>query len=163
MYQTVFYFYFEVGHAFTLVMNMDYCRISFLVGVHSLSTGTFEGLRGLFDSPLQESIEIMEYLGLYSPNLLRIDKIFDLWVMMKAMSMMVTFIHHGPRSLATIRETGLPGDRGRLEPVTEIVLFPPNSYELIPSFSSSKLPNAIGAVSITIGLQVAQASHLASS
>jgi hypothetical protein len=35
------------------------------------STGTFEGLRGLFDSPLQESIEIMEYLGLYSPNLLR--------------------------------------------------------------------------------------------
>jgi hypothetical protein len=83
--------------------------------------------------------------------------------MMKAMSMMVTFIHHGPRSLATIRETGLPGDRGRLEPVTEIVLFPPNSYELIPSFSSSKLPNAIGAVSITIGLQVAQASHLASS
>jgi hypothetical protein len=50
-----------------------------------------------------------------------------------------------------------------LEPVIEIVLFPPNSYQLIPSFSSSKLPNAIGAVLITISLQVAQASHLASS
>jgi E3 ubiquitin-protein ligase HUWE1 len=39
------------------------------------STGTSEGLRGLIDSSLPQSIKkIMEYRGLFGPNLLPLGK-----------------------------------------------------------------------------------------
>lgn len=90
------------------------------------STGTSEGLRGLIDSTLPQSIKkIMEYRGLFGPNLLPL-----------AMNIMATFIHNEPTSLATIQEAGLPQVFYRvieagLEPVIELI---------------QAIPNAIGAL-----------------
>ncbi|KAG1775444.1 hypothetical protein EV702DRAFT_1280045 [Suillus placidus] len=90
------------------------------------STGTSEGLRGLIDSTLPQSIKkIMEYRGLFGPNLLPL-----------AMNIMATFIHNEPTSLATIQEAGLPQVfykviEAGLEPVIELI---------------QAIPNAIGAL-----------------
>lgn len=90
------------------------------------STGTSEGLRGLIDSTLPQSIKkIMEYRGLFGPNLLPL-----------AMNIMATFIHNEPTSLATIQEAGLPQVFYKvievgLEPVIELI---------------QAIPNAIGAL-----------------
>ncbi|KAG1732222.1 uncharacterized protein EDB91DRAFT_677858 [Suillus paluster] len=90
------------------------------------STGTSEGLRGLIDSTLPQSIKkIMEYRGLFGPSLLPL-----------AMNIMATFIHNEPTSLPTIQEAGLPQVfykviEAGLEPVIEVI---------------QAIPNAIGAL-----------------
>ncbi|KAF9241543.1 hypothetical protein BU15DRAFT_87134 [Melanogaster broomeanus] len=90
------------------------------------STGTSEGLRGLIDSTLLQSIKkIMEYRGLFGPGVLPL-----------AMNIMATFVHNEPTSLPTIQEAGLPQvfyktiETG-VEPVIEVI---------------QAIPNAIGAL-----------------
>lgn len=101
------------------------------------STGTSEGLRGLIDSTLPQSIKkIMEYRGLFGPNLLPLGKHSRCFVGCltdddEAMNIMATFIHNEPTSLPTIQEVGLPQVfykviEAGLEPVIEVSsLFPP--------------------------------------
>lgn len=100
------------------------------------STGTSEGLRGLIDSTLPQSIKkIMEYRGLFGPNLLPLGKHSRYFVGCftdddEAMNIMATFIHNEPTSLPTIQEVGLPQVfykviEAGLEPVIEVgSLFP---------------------------------------
>lgn len=79
------------------------------------SSGTSEGLRGLIDSTLLQSIKkIIEYRGLFGPSVLPLGA-FDLlaiksWILTasEAMNIMATFVHNEPTSLPTIQEAGLP-------------------------------------------------------
>ncbi|KAF9227402.1 hypothetical protein BS17DRAFT_727628 [Gyrodon lividus] len=90
------------------------------------SSGTSEGLRGLIDSSLVQSIKkIMEYRGLFGPSVLPL-----------AMNIMATFVHNEPTSLPTIQEAGLPqvfykAIETGVEPVIEVI---------------QAIPNAIGAL-----------------
>ncbi|KAI6119856.1 hypothetical protein EDD16DRAFT_1895336 [Pisolithus croceorrhizus] len=90
------------------------------------SSGTAEGLRGLIDSSLLQSVKkIMEYRGLFGPSVLPL-----------AMNIMATFVHNEPTSLPTIQEAGLPqvfyqAIEAGLEPFIEVV---------------QAIPNAIGAL-----------------
>ncbi|KIJ18752.1 hypothetical protein PAXINDRAFT_167299 [Paxillus involutus ATCC 200175] len=90
------------------------------------SSGTSEGLRGLIDSTLLQSIKkIMEYRGLFGPSVLPL-----------AMNIMATFVHNEPTSLPTIQEAGLPqvfyqAIETGVEPVIEVI---------------QAIPNAIGAL-----------------
>ncbi|KAG6372318.1 hypothetical protein JVT61DRAFT_7758 [Boletus reticuloceps] len=99
-----------------------------LRSVHRMmqSTGTSEGLRGLIDSTLLQSIKkIIEYRGLFGPSVLPL-----------AMNIMATFVHNEPTSLPTIQEAGLPevfykAIETGVEPVIEVI---------------QAIPNAIGAL-----------------
>ncbi|KAG9316564.1 hypothetical protein JVU11DRAFT_2615 [Chiua virens] len=90
------------------------------------STGASEGLRGLTDSTLLQSIKkIIEYRGLFGPSVLPL-----------AMNMMATFVHNEPTSLPTIQEAELPevfykAIETGVEPVIEVI---------------QAIPNAIGAL-----------------
>jgi E3 ubiquitin-protein ligase HUWE1 len=79
------------------------------------SSGTSEGLRGLIDSTLLQSIKkIMEYRGLFGPSVLPLGESFahvnknQKLMMLSAMNIMATFVHNEPTSLPTIQEAGLP-------------------------------------------------------
>ncbi|KAF8135467.1 hypothetical protein EV363DRAFT_1395968 [Boletus edulis] len=99
-----------------------------LRSVHRMmqSSGTSEGLRGLIDSTLLQSIKkIIEYRGLFGPSVLPL-----------AMNIMATFVHNEPTSLPTIQEAGLPevfykAIETGVEPVIEVI---------------QAIPNAIGAL-----------------
>ncbi|KAL4078441.1 hypothetical protein V8B97DRAFT_1881842 [Scleroderma yunnanense] len=86
------------------------------------SSGTAEGLRGLIDSSLLQSIKkIMEYRGLFGPSVLPL-----------AMNIMATFVHNEPTCLPTIQEAGLPqvfyqAIENGLEPVIEVIQAIPNA------------------------------------
>jgi E3 ubiquitin-protein ligase HUWE1 len=79
------------------------------------SSGTAEGLRGLIDTSILESIKkIIKYRGLFGPTVVPLgtlgsfllDKcLIGLYV---AINIMATFIHSEPTSLAIIQEAGLP-------------------------------------------------------
>ncbi|KAH7927155.1 hypothetical protein BV22DRAFT_1193856 [Leucogyrophana mollusca] len=90
------------------------------------ASGTSEGLRGLIDSSLLQSIKkVIEYRGLFGPSILPL-----------AMNIMATFVHNEPTSLPTIQEAGLPlafykAIETGLEPVIEVI---------------QAIPNAIGAL-----------------
>ncbi|KAI6157744.1 hypothetical protein BKA82DRAFT_130841 [Pisolithus tinctorius] len=90
------------------------------------SSGTSEGLRGLIDSSLLQSVKkIMEYRGLFGPSVLPL-----------AMNIMATFVHNEPTCLPTIQEAGLPQVfyqviEAGLEPFIEVI---------------QAIPNAIGAL-----------------
>ncbi|KIK27762.1 hypothetical protein PISMIDRAFT_674672 [Pisolithus microcarpus 441] len=90
------------------------------------SSGTAEGLRGLIDSSLLQSVKkIMVNRGLFGPSVLPL-----------AMNIMATFVHNEPTSLPTIQEAGLPqvfyqAIEDGLEPFIEVV---------------QAIPNAIGAL-----------------
>lgn len=79
------------------------------------SSGNSEGLRGLIDSSLLQSIQhIMDFRGLFGPILVPI-----------AINIMATFIHNEPSSLNIIQEKGVPESfyktvEAGLEPVIEV-------------------------------------------
>ncbi|EGN99872.1 hypothetical protein SERLA73DRAFT_88605 [Serpula lacrymans var. lacrymans S7.3] len=86
------------------------------------SSGTAEGLRGLIDSSILQSIKkIIQYRGLFGPSILPM-----------AMNIMATFVHNEPTSLPTIQEAGLPemfyqAIEAGLEPVIEVIQAIPNA------------------------------------
>ncbi|KAI6046227.1 hypothetical protein EDC04DRAFT_2888377 [Pisolithus marmoratus] len=86
------------------------------------SSGTAEGLRGLIDSSLLQSVKkIMEFRGLFGPSVLPL-----------AMNIMATFVHNEPTSLPTIQEAGLPqvfyqAIETGLEPFIEVIQAVPNA------------------------------------
>ncbi|KAJ6593931.1 hypothetical protein B0H19DRAFT_1215807 [Mycena capillaripes] len=90
------------------------------------SSGTAEGLRGLIDTSILESIKkIIKYRGLFGPTVVPL-----------AINIMATFIHNEPTSLAIIQEAGLPeafysAIEVGLEPAIEVI---------------QAIPNAIGAL-----------------
>ncbi|KAH7888738.1 hypothetical protein F5I97DRAFT_2004510, partial [Phlebopus sp. FC_14] len=106
-----------------------------LRSVHRMmqSAGTSEGLRGLIDSSLLQSIKkIMDYRGLFGPSVLPL-----------AMNIMATFVHNEPTSLPIIQEGGLPqifyqAIETGLEPAIEVI---------------QAIPNAIGALCLNQGGQ----------
>ncbi|KAF7288667.1 hypothetical protein HMN09_01372700 [Mycena chlorophos] len=90
------------------------------------SSGTAEGLRGLVDTSILESLKkLVKYRGLFGPTVVPL-----------AINIMATFIHNEPTSLAIIQEAGLPevfyhAIEVGLEPAIEVI---------------QAIPNAIGAL-----------------
>ncbi|KAF9012343.1 hypothetical protein BDQ17DRAFT_1232733 [Cyathus striatus] len=90
------------------------------------SSGTAEGLRGLVDMTLIQSIKkIIEHRGLFGSSIFPI-----------AINIMATFVHNEPTSLAIIQEVGLPESfykaiESGIEPAIEVI---------------QAIPNAIGAL-----------------
>ncbi|EKM54444.1 uncharacterized protein PHACADRAFT_174950 [Phanerochaete carnosa HHB-10118-sp] len=86
------------------------------------SSGTSEGLRGLLDSSLVQSVKkVMADRSVFGANVLAI-----------AINIMATFIHNEPTCLPVIQEAGLPEAfytvvESGLEPVIEVVQSIPNA------------------------------------
>ncbi|KAJ7188201.1 hypothetical protein C8R46DRAFT_1341056 [Mycena filopes] len=103
------------------------------------SSGTAEGLRGLIDTSILESIKkIIKYRGLFGPTVVPL-----------AINIMATFIHNEPTSLAIIQEAGLPETfytaiEVGLEPAIEVI---------------QAIPNAIGALCLNDVGAAQLASH----
>ncbi|KAJ7703165.1 hypothetical protein B0H17DRAFT_1175941 [Mycena rosella] len=103
------------------------------------SSGTAEGLRGLIDMSILQSIKkIINYRGLFGPTVVPL-----------AINIMATFIHNEPTSLAIIQEAGLPGAfytaiEVGLEPAIEVI---------------QAIPNAIGALCLNEVGTAQLASH----
>ncbi|KAF7361866.1 hypothetical protein MVEN_00531100 [Mycena venus] len=103
------------------------------------SSGTAEGLRGLIDSSILQSIKkIIKYRGLFGPTVVPL-----------AINIMATFIHNEPTSLAIIQEAGLPeafyaAIEVGLEPAIEVI---------------QAIPNAIGALCLNDVGTAQLASH----
>ncbi|KAJ7497325.1 hypothetical protein FB451DRAFT_1550225 [Mycena latifolia] len=103
------------------------------------SSGTAEGLRGLIDMSILQSIKkIIKYRGLFGPTVVPL-----------AINIMATFIHNEPTSLSIIQEAGLPeafytAIEVGLEPAIEII---------------QAIPNAIGALCLNEVGTAQLASH----
>ncbi|KAJ7218040.1 hypothetical protein GGX14DRAFT_495423 [Mycena pura] len=103
------------------------------------SSGTAEGLRGLIDMTILESIKrIIKYRGLFGPTVVPL-----------AINIMATFVHNEPTSLVIIQEAGLPevfysAIEVGLEPAIEVI---------------QAIPNAIGALCLNEVGTAQLASH----
>ncbi|KAJ6586954.1 hypothetical protein DFH09DRAFT_1359428 [Mycena vulgaris] len=103
------------------------------------SSGTAEGLRGLIDMSILQSIKkIIKYRGLFGPTVVPL-----------AINIMATFIHNEPTSLSIIQEAGLPeafytAIEVGLEPAIEVI---------------QAIPNAIGALCLNEVGTAQLASH----
>jgi E3 ubiquitin-protein ligase HUWE1 len=104
------------------------------------SSGTTEGLRGLIDSSILQSIrKIIEYRGLFGPSIFPIGKpyIFKAYgailIIHIAINIMATFVHNEPTALPIIQDSGLPEEFYRavesgIEPVIEVWITIHNFY-----------------------------------
>ncbi|KAJ7084416.1 hypothetical protein B0H15DRAFT_888578 [Mycena belliarum] len=103
------------------------------------SSGTAEGLRGLIDMSILQSIKkILNFRGLFGPTVVPL-----------AINIMATFIHNEPTSLSIIQEAGLPeafynAIEVGLEPAIEVI---------------QAIPNAIGALCLNEVGTAQLASH----
>lgn len=97
------------------------------------SSGTSEGLRGLLDSSLVQSVKkVMTSRSIFGANVLAIGESFCvsrvlMLSMSSAINIMATFIHNEPTCLPVIQEAGLPEAfytvvETSLEPVIEVYL-----------------------------------------